>query len=314
MPDPQVTRTLTLAVPQMVHAVGSVAFVVMSGWALIWARGLSRRRDADPHALFILRLTAAIFALSIAIAVPALFKPPRGGPRELADAVRSAAALGCGVVALFIASARRDSSAFGALRTRVRELERDLGGLVSATGELRQQADTIRNRAEAASTLDAVTGLPSRKLFDDVFARELKRAKRAERPVALALAQVDHLEKYAGAFGRQAADQLMQGIAKIFAGQIRDTDLLVRYAPDRFAILMPETDQEKAVEIGDWIRSMVANSPFAHRAEMPGEKVSISVGVGAFPAPIADIAAFQGMVEAALEKAGAEKNQLKVAT
>jgi diguanylate cyclase (GGDEF)-like protein len=247
------------------------------------------------------------------VAVPALLRPSRGGPRELADALRSAAALGCGVVALFIASARRDAAHFGSLRSRIGELERDLGGLVSATGEMRQQANQIRNRAEEAATVDAVTGLASRKLFDDVFTRELKRAKRSERPVALAVAQVDYLEKYTSAFGRQAADQLLQGIAKIFAGQVRDTDLLVRYGPDRFAILMPETDQEKAVEVADWIRSMVANSPFANRAEMPGGKISVSVGVGAFPVPLADAATFQGLVEGAMEKAGAERNRLKVA-
>lgn len=314
MPDVNAARSLPLGVPQVVYAIGSVAFVAMMAWAALRSRSAAARSGADPHALFVSRLAAAILGLALAIAIPAVFHPPRGGPRELADAVRSAAALAAGVVALFIASARRDANAVSGLRTRIKELERDLGGLVSAAGELRSQAAAVQKGAEEKATVDVVTGLASRKLFDEMFARELKRAKRAERPVALAVAQVDYLDRFTAAFGRQAADQLLQAIAKIFTGQIRDTDLLVRYAPDRFAILMPETDQEKAVEIGDWIRSMVANSPFANRAEMPGGKISVSVGIGAFPAPIADDKGFQGAVEAALERAAQERNRLKVAS
>lgn len=313
MPDPAAVRSLSLSVPQAVHAIGSVVFVLMAAWAAIQARAIARRGVTDPHAVFVSRLSAALLGLSLALAIPALFRPPRGGPRELADAVRSAAALGCGVVALFIASARRDATAVSALSTRIKELERDLGGLVGAVAELRQQAATVQKGAEAAATVDALTGLASRKLFDEMFSRELKRAKRAERPVALALAQVDHLDKYAAAFGRQSADQLVQGIAKILQAQVRDTDLPVRYGPDRFAVLMPETDQEKAMEVADWIRSMVANSQFANRAEMPGGKISISVGVGAFPAPVADAGAFQVLVEGALERASTEKNRLRAA-
>jgi hypothetical protein len=46
---------------------------------------------------------------------------------------------------------------------------------------------------------------------------------------------------------------------------------------------------------------------------MPGGKISISVGVGAFPVPVADAGAFQALVEGALERASAEKNRLKAA-
>ncbi|MEK7466686.1 MAG: GGDEF domain-containing protein [Planctomycetota bacterium] len=311
MPDPGSVRSFSLAVPQTVHAVGCVIFAVMALWAALRARSLAVRGGSDPHAVFIARLTAVLVALALALAVPALLKPPRGGPRELADAVRSAAALGCGVVALFIASARRDASAVAALTSRIRELERDLGGLVAAAGDLRTQAAAVQRGAEAVATVDALTGLASRKLFDEMFARELKRAKRAERPVALAVAQVDWLDKYAGSFGRQSADQLVQGIARIFQAQVRDTDLLVRFGPDKFAILMPETDQEKAMEMADWIRSMVANSQFANREEMPGGKISVSIGIGAFPTPVMDAAGFQGLVEGALEKAATEKNRLR---
>jgi len=311
MPDPGTVRSFSLAVPQTVHAVGCVVFAVMAAWATLQALSLARRQGSDPHAVFVARLSAVLLGLAIALTVPALLKPSRGGPRELADAVRSAAALGCGVVALFIASARRDASAVSALTSRIRELERDLGGLVSAAGDLRNQAAAVQKGAEAVATVDALTGLGSRKLFDEMFARELKRAKRAERPVALAVAQVDWLDKYAGSFGRQSADQLVQGIAKIFQAQVRDTDLLVRFGPDKFAILMPETDQEKAMEVADWIRSMVANSQFANRAEMPGGKISVSIGVGTFVAATGDAAAFQGLVESALERAAAEKNRLK---
>lgn len=314
MPDPGALRSLPLAVPQTVNAVGCVVLVVMAAWAVFQARSQSRRRAGDPHAVFVARLSTALLVLALALAVPALFRPPRGGPRELADAVRSAAALGCGLVALFIASARRDAAAVSSLQSRIRELERDLGGLVGAVAELRERAAAMQKGAEAAATVDALTGLGSRKLFDEMFARELKRAKRAERPVALALAQVDHLERYAASFGRQSGDQLVQGIAKIMQQQVRDTDLLVRYSADTFAVLMPDTELEKAMEVADWLRSMIANTQFPNRAEMPGGKISVSVGVGAFPAPVADAGAFQGLVQGALERAAAEKNRVKSAS
>jgi len=313
MPDPHATHTLSLAVPQIVHMVGAVAFTVMGIWAWIWSRGIAARRGSDPHAVFIARLSISLFLLGLSLAIPAVLRPPRGGKRELADAARSAAVLGCGVVTVLIAGARRDATTVAGARSRIGELEGDLGGLVAAVTDQRKQVEAMRGRAEAASTIDASTGLASRKFFDDTVGRDLKRAKRSERPVALILAEIDFLEKYASSFGRQAADQLVQTVAGLFKGQIRDTDLLARYAPGRFALLMPETEMEKAAEIADWIRSMVSNSPFPHRAEMPGERISVSLGVGAFPNPLGDPATFQSLVEAALERAAAEKNRVKPA-
>ncbi|NUN47994.1 MAG: diguanylate cyclase, partial [Candidatus Brocadiae bacterium] len=167
--------------------------------------------------------------------------------------------------------------------------------------------------AEAAATVDAATGLASRRLFDDVIGRELKRARRTERPIALAVAEIDYFDRYESSFGRQAAEGLLQAIAKLFTAQVRDTDLLVRFAPGRLAILMPETDMDKGAEIAEWIRSMVANSPLPNRAEMPGGRITVSIGVGAFPAPVADAAAFLGAVEAALAAAATERNRMRAA-
>ncbi|MBI2920579.1 MAG: diguanylate cyclase [Planctomycetes bacterium] len=313
MADPTVARNLSLQVPQVVHAIGACAFAVTAAWAWYWARNLQRRRSADPHVAFITRFAGVLLLLGLALALPAILRPGRGGRRDLLEAARSAAVLTCGLMATLIAGARRDAAAVATLEARVRELEGDLGGLVSAVGDARKTADSLRGRAEASSTADASTGLASRKLFDDVIGRELKRAKRHERSLALIIAEVDFLEKYSTSFGPQSGEALMVSIANVFKGQVRDTDLLVRFAPHRFAVLMPETDVEKAMEVGDWIRSMISNSPFPHRAEMPGGKVSISLGVGAFPKPLQDPATFQSLVEAALGVAASEKNRLRVA-
>ena len=65
-------------------------------------------------------------------------------------------------------------------------------------------------------------------------------------------------------------------------GQVRDVDTVARYGGEEFVVILPETDEEGAVQAAERIRAAVRRRPFGDAGETPLE-VTVSVGVAVFP-------------------------------
>jgi diguanylate cyclase (GGDEF)-like protein len=91
----------------------------------------------------------------------------------------------------------------------------------------------------------------------------------------------DYFKKYNDTFGHQAGDALLKKIGAIFTASLRNVDSVSRYGGDEFIVLLPETKTERAFEVAERIRGLVAE-------EMPsgdtdGAAVTVSIGVATFP-------------------------------
>jgi diguanylate cyclase (GGDEF)-like protein len=151
-------------------------------------------------------------------------------------------------------------------------------------------ARTIRSEAERLavanaelmrlSGVDGLTGIANRRLFDDFFSGEWKRAIRAEQPLTVIMADVDHFKLYNDNYGHRAGDECLRKVAAAMGGVVkRTTDLLARYGGEEFVVVLAATDAAGAITVAVRLLSAVEEMKIPHAASPVAPVVTISLGV-----------------------------------
>ena len=97
---------------------------------------------------------------------------------------------------------------------------------------------------QAEARVDPKTGLYNARYFANALADEIGRASRFGRPIAVIMADLDHLRDINNSYGHLAGDAVLRGIADGFRTQLRHYDVLERFGGEEFSILLPETPPE----------------------------------------------------------------------
>ncbi len=138
-------------------------------------------------------------------------------------------------------------------------------------------------RLEEQARVDSKTGLFNARHFANVLQDELSRAARFERPASLIMADLDLLREINNTYGHLAGDAVLASIAQVFKDQLRHYDVPARFGGEEFAILLPETPRDQALEIAERIRRAVASCPIDLDTASEPVNVTISMGVASFP-------------------------------
>jgi diguanylate cyclase (GGDEF)-like protein/putative nucleotidyltransferase with HDIG domain len=136
--------------------------------------------------------------------------------------------------------------------------------------------------------VDAKTGLFNARHFAVALNEELTRAARFERPLSFVMADLDLLRDINNTYGHLAGDAVLQGLADVFRSHLRQFDVPARFGGEEFAILLPETAPEQALEIAERIRKAVAERAFDVETSSEPIHATVSIGVAAYPRDGAD--------------------------
>ncbi|HYN85586.1 MAG TPA: diguanylate cyclase [Pyrinomonadaceae bacterium] len=123
--------------------------------------------------------------------------------------------------------------------------------------ELRQSADEATRRAEAASEMsmsDALTGLLNRYGLQRSLQHEQAEARRYARPLSCLMIDIDHFKHVNDTYGHAAGDAALMQVARVLTDSVRASDVVCRYGGEEFLVLMPETNLEGALALGEKIR------------------------------------------------------------
>lgn len=134
----------------------------------------------------------------------------------------------------------------------------------------------VLKEAEHHATTDALTGLGNRRWMQDMFERELKRSEHSGKRVCLMMIDIDNFKFVNDQYGHIAGDRLLAAVAQSLRQHLRPTDMIARFGGDEFAVLLPDTGLEQALETAERLRVQVSSaspSALAH-------PITISAGVG----------------------------------
>lgn len=127
------------------------------------------------------------------------------------------------------------------------------------------------------SNTDALTSLRNRRAFDERLIAAFEHARRYERPLSLAIVDVDHFKAINDEHGHDMGDAILRKVANTIGANTRQTDFAARVGGEEFAILLPETALFEALQFGEKLRASVASEPIL------AQRVTVSIGIASFP-------------------------------
>jgi diguanylate cyclase (GGDEF)-like protein/PAS domain S-box-containing protein len=165
------------------------------------------------------------------------------------------------------------------------------------------------------ATYDSLTGVYNRATLDQKFSEELQRAKRYGREFALFMIDIDYFKRINDCYGHQAGDAVLLAFAQTLKNAIRQSDFIGRFGGEEFVVVLPETSLASAAGLAERLRQSVANSAYAAEHGADSLRLTISVGVAAYPDHGATEKALFAAADAAVYRAKKlGRNQIQVAT
>ena len=127
---------------------------------------------------------------------------------------------------------------------------------------------------------DPLTGLKTRRAFDEHLQRTWMQAQRDRRNVALLMVDVDQFKLYNDLYGHPAGDEALRSVGAVLRefGR-RPLDLAARYGGEEFALILHDVTIEHARDVAERVRSAVAGLAIPHRGASAAAVVTLSVGV-----------------------------------
>ncbi|MTV50341.1 diguanylate cyclase [Heliobacillus mobilis] len=171
--------------------------------------------------------------------------------------------------------------------------------------EVTRSLQEVVKKLKTLSALDGLTELANRRRFDEYIQAEWKRAVRNQRAFSLIMADIDFFKAYNDTYGHLGGDECLKIIARLlefFAR--RPGDLACRYGGEEFALILPETDCDGALQLAEAIRLAVEERGIPHQASSITDKVTVSMGVvTVVPKPGDSLEAFIDRTDQALYEA-----------
>jgi len=169
-----------------------------------------------------------------------------------------------------------------------------------------EQANSISTRA---AQTDELTGLKSRRAFFE-HAQQLYDECEANRlGLCAVMLDMDHFKHINDTYGHQVGDQVLRQMGRVISSSFRSTDIHGRLGGEEFAVLLPDTSIEVAIEI--------AEEPVQTIGELmiePVHRVTASLGVASTEAGHKDLHSLMNNADKALYRAKAlGRNQVAVA-
>lgn len=127
---------------------------------------------------------------------------------------------------------------------------------------------------------DPLTGLANRMRFEEALRLEYEAARRGGRPLSLVLIDLDNFKHYNDTFGHHVGDLVLQQTARMIGERARrPRDLAARFGGDEFALILPDTGSEGAVQL---IEALIGRVRRAGIAVGKGRqaRISITAGIG----------------------------------
>jgi diguanylate cyclase (GGDEF)-like protein len=140
-----------------------------------------------------------------------------------------------------------------------------------------RELNEANHELERKSSIDALTGVANRRLYDKKILAEARRSRREKTPLAMAMIDIDHFKSVNDTYGHQAGDEALKHFTGILKQCIkRPSDTICRYGGEEFVVILPNTDLDGAAALMENVRSMTQ----ASQLDFEGDLIKFTVSIG----------------------------------
>jgi diguanylate cyclase (GGDEF)-like protein len=164
-----------------------------------------------------------------------------------------------------------------------------------------------------AAMIDPLTGIANRRAFVQDAALLAKRQIGDPRPTAVLLIDLDHFKSINDRFGHAVGDRVLEIFSDTARQAVRTTDLLGRLGGEKFAVMLTDTNEDKAVAVAERIREGFAKAAQDVESRLVG--ATVSIGLVHCDAPVLDVPELLAQADHALYIAKERgRNRIEVAS
>jgi diguanylate cyclase (GGDEF)-like protein len=140
-----------------------------------------------------------------------------------------------------------------------------------------QQAKADKEKLERLATFDSLTGLYNRQAILARLHELINLANRYKEDFSLILLDIDHFRKVNDRHGHLTGDEVLEKVAALIRGNIRNTDIAGRYGGEEFIIILPRTDLSSSWVAAERLRSTIERT---HMKDSAGNVFAVTISQG----------------------------------
>ena len=136
---------------------------------------------------------------------------------------------------------------------------------------------------ERLAVTDGLTGLYNYRHFQERYREEVNLCRRYQHPLAVMLIDLDGFKQVNDTYGHLEGDYLLVQLADVLRSVLRNTELIARYGGDEFVVLMPSTNLQGGVAAANRVLQAARKTQFLDTLGEPRFRITLSIGVAAYP-------------------------------
>jgi diguanylate cyclase len=141
------------------------------------------------------------------------------------------------------------------------------------------------DQAKAEASLDFLTGVANRKMFENTLTALVNEATSKSQPLSLLMIDIDHFKKFNDDHGHLIGDEVLKFVANKIKRMVKGKDLLSRFGGEEFTLILSQTPLEGARVVAEDIRSFFSTAPLkAARTSKSLGNITVSIGIASYRA------------------------------
>ncbi len=142
------------------------------------------------------------------------------------------------------------------------------------------ELELLNERLKQMAVVDALTGLPNRRRFDEVMDEEIRRTRRNGEAFSLLMCDVDFFKRYNDHYGHQGGDDCLRAVGEVMREVVqRAGEMPARYGGEEFAVILPGVREEAALKVAAKLLKTLAARGIPHERSDAAPHVSLSIGL-----------------------------------
>lgn len=147
-----------------------------------------------------------------------------------------------------------------------------------------EHIEALKNRANT----DGLTGVYNHRYFRDALRTQVTACQSEGKSISMIFIDIDHFKEYNDLYGHQKGDEILREMGELIKSLAREKGIVARYGGEEFAVLLPDVEEEEALEIAEQIRAKVEATYFLGQENQPNGNLTVSLGISSVPSKAKD--------------------------